>query len=49
MEKLKLDKEKDSNYKLGKHSNQKKENIPIRERKIFRLGNGKYFQSEVVN
>ena len=26
-----------------------KENIPIRERKIFQLGNGKYFQSELVN
>ena len=25
------------------------ENIPIRERKIFQLGNGKYFQSELVN
>ena len=27
----------------------KKENIPIRESKIFQLGNGKYFQSELVN
>ena len=27
----------------------KKGNIPIRERKIFQLGNGKYFQSELVN
>ena len=32
-----------------KYSNLKKENIPIRERKIFQLGNGKYFQSELVN
>ena len=33
----------------GKYSNWKKENIPIIEWKIFRLGNGKYFQSELVN
>ena len=26
-----------------------KKNIQIRERKIFQLGNGKYFQSELVN
>ena len=32
-----------------KYSNQEMENIPIRERKIFQLRNGKYFQSELVN
>jgi hypothetical protein len=40
-QKLKMDK--------GKISNYKKENIPIRERKIFQLEKGKYFQSEHVN
>ena len=33
----------------GNYSNMKEENIPIRNRKIFQLGNGKYFQSELVN
>ena len=31
-----------------KYSNWKKENITIREMKILQLGNGKYFQSELV-
>ena len=38
-------------FQLGKgnHSNQKKENIPIRKRKSFQLEKGKYYQSEIGN
>ena len=32
----------------GKYYNQRKGNITIREMKILQLGNGKYFQSELV-
>jgi hypothetical protein len=32
-----------------KYSNSRKEDISIRKWKIFQLGNGKYFQSELAN
>ena len=31
----------------GTYFDYKKENIPIRKRKIFQSGNGKYYQSEL--